>query len=78
MVVLEVSCGFMDLEKTILKTVSNVYHTLAIISLFFSGIVSLIKIYFTNNMTCVIILTNDHIIIIIISRLITGWEESYV
>ena len=65
-------------KKTILKTVSNVYHTLAIISLFFSGIVSLIKIYFTNNMTCVIILTNDHIIIIIISRLITGWEESYV
>ena len=66
------------IKKTILKTVSNIYHTLAIISLFFSGIVSLIKIYFTNNMTCVIILTNDHIIIIIISRLITGWEESYV
>ena len=65
-------------KKKILKTVSNIYHTLAIISLFFSGIVSLIKIYFTNNMTCVIILTNDHIIIIIISRLITGWEESYV
>ena len=64
-------------KKTILKTVSNVYHTLAIISLF-SGILTLIKIYFTNNMTCVIILTNDHIIIIIISRLITGWEESYV
>ena len=63
-------------KKTILKTVSNVYHTLAIISLF--QVLSLIKIYFTNNMTCVIILTNDHIIIIIISRLITGWEESYV